>query len=251
MPQTALIVPARLASTRFPRKLLHPVQGKPLILHTAERLRTQAPELPLWFAVGDAELAEALQAEGYQSVLTDSGLPSGTDRLAAANHEIGADIVVNVQADEPLIEAAHIHALLERLEADPDASIATLAMRFKTVQDYRDPNKVKVVVGQNERALYFTRAAIPYARDTRGEIDAAWLAQTPVYWHMGLYAYRKAFLQTFTELPPTPLEQSEKLEQLRALEHGHALTVGITDKPTLGIDTPEDADAFAALLRQG
>lgn len=237
--EKAIIVPARLGSQRFPRKLLHPVKGRPLILHTAERLREVAPDYPLYFAVAEQELADVLGTEGFQSVLTDPDLPSGTDRLAAANETLGAKTVINVQADEPLVTSGHIDTLAAVLAQGVD--IATLAMRFEKADDFADTSKVKVVTGANGRALYFSRAQIPHDRDRQTPVDDTWLAIHPCHWHIGLYAYTADFLQAFRSLPEGALEKLEKLEQLRALENGYSIGVGIVKERTLGIDTPEDA----------
>ena len=241
-----IIVPARLASTRFPRKLLHEVQGKPILLWTAERIRAEAPEFPLYFAVDDVELANCLESAGYAAVRTRPDHPSGTDRLEEANREIGASAVINVQGDEPLVTGAQIRALAAGLNGE--AALSTLAIPFKSAADFANPNQVKVVRDRRGYALYFSRAPIPSARDAGGVIDAAWLSAHPCYRHLGLYAYDAEFLSAFAELEPGLYERIEKLEQLRALEHGYKIHVGITDQPTVGIDMPEDIAAFEAAL---
>lgn len=243
-----ILVPARLASQRFPRKLLHGIAGVPLILHTARRIAAQVPELPLTFAVDSQELEDVLATEGFASVRTDPDLPSGTDRLAAANRELGADVVINVQADEPLVTAAQIRALGE-LVAREGVDMATLATPFATAEEFAEPARVKVVCDLRGHALYFSRAPIPFARDADGLPPLAGPARPLL--HLGLYAYRAAFLERFTKLPPSPLEQLEKLEQLRALENGCTIAVGVSEERTLGIDTPADAESFAARLAKG
>ncbi len=242
----AIIVPCRLTSTRLPRKLLHPVRGKPVILWTAERIRAVAPEFPLFFAVDDSELAGCLGAAGYETVMTRSDHASGTDRLAEANATVGASAVINVQGDEPLVAGEQIRALATGLESG--VAMSTLAVRFENPADFANPNQVKVVRDRAQRALYFSRSPIPFARDQAGQVDAAWLAAHPVYRHLGLYAYTADFLAAFSSLEPGVLEGLEKLEQLRALEHGYPIHVGLTDQPTIGIDTPEDIVAFEAAL---
>lgn len=242
----AIIVPARLASTRFPRKLLHEVQGKPIIVWTAERIRAVAPEFPLYFAVDDQSLADCLNSAGFSAVMTRVDHASGTDRLAEANAEVGAAAVINVQGDEPLVTGEQIRMLAEGLSGD--AAMSTLAIPFERVEDFYHPNQVKVVRDRAGYALYFSRAPIPYARDAGGAVDAAWLAQNPCYRHLGLYAYDASFLQAFSSLAPGFHEQIEKLEQLRAMEHGYRIHVGITDQATIGIDAPEDVAAFEACL---
>ena len=242
----SIIVPARLASTRFPSKLLYEVRGKPIILWTAERIRTVAPEFPLYFAVDDDVLERCLSEAGFTAIRTRAEHPSGTDRLAEANATIGAPAVINVQGDEPLVTGEQIRALAAGIERE--AAIATLAAPFVRPQDFANPNQVKVVRDREGYALYFSRSSMPFARDTSGEVDAAWLAQNHCYRHLGLYAYKADFLSAFSSLEPGLLEQIEKLEQLRAMEHGYRIHVGITDQATTGIDTPEDIAEFEACL---
>ena len=245
MPEVAILVPCRLESTRFPRKLLHPIRGKPLIIWVAERLAAEAPDIPAVFAVDDDKLAEPLEAGGHRWVMTSPKHESGTDRLAEANLKIGARIVINVQADEPLVTGAQIAALRRMILAG--APMATLATRFHRPEDFSNPNQVKVVVSRDGHALYFSRSPIPYARERAGSVDVAWIEANSCYKHLGLYAYRGDFLQTFTALPPGWLESIEKLEQLRALENGHKIAVEITEDPSVGVDTPEDAARFEQL----
>ncbi|MFP4260673.1 MAG: 3-deoxy-manno-octulosonate cytidylyltransferase [Opitutales bacterium] len=241
-----IIVPTRLTSTRFPRKLLHPVRGKPVVLWTAERIRREAPEFPLFFAVDDAELKACLEEAGFQTVMTRDDHASGTDRLAEANAKIGAEAVINVQGDEPLVTGGQIRALADGLKSG--AAIATLAVRFSRTEDVANPNQVKVVRDRSGLALYFSRSVIPFDREHTGAVDDAWLAAHPVYRHLGLYAYQSEFLSAFATLEPGYLEGLEKLEQLRAMEHGYRIHVGVTAEATIGIDTPEDIAAFEARL---
>lgn len=247
MHDLAIIVPARLASTRFPRKLLHPVRGVPLILHTARRIRSIAPQFPLYFAVAEEELADTLKDAGFESVMTDPNLPSGTDRLAQANAQIGAKLVINVQADEPLVAQSHIAALAS-LIGSGKCDMATLGTPFKSVEDFRDPNRVKVVRAKDGTALYFSRAPIPFSRDSKGAVDADWLAAQPVLLHLGMYAYTADFLARFPTLPQGTLESIEKLEQLRAMEFGYRIAVDCTLETTVGIDCPEDLPLLEARL---
>jgi 3-deoxy-manno-octulosonate cytidylyltransferase (CMP-KDO synthetase) len=246
MPKTAIIVPCRLESTRFPRKLLHAIRGKPLLLWVAERISAQAPEFPLWFAVDHDLLRAPLAAAGFQTILTAPTHQSGTDRLAEANRSVRADFVINVQADEPLVTGAQIRRLAE-LIAGPVA-MATLATPFQTAAEFANPNQVKVVVRNDGRALYFSRSPMPYARDRAGAVDDAWVAAQPCHRHLGLYAYKADLLERFAKLPVGRLEQIEKLEQLRVLENGYDIAVGFTADPTIGVDTPEDAERFERLL---
>jgi 3-deoxy-manno-octulosonate cytidylyltransferase (CMP-KDO synthetase) len=246
-PDLAIVVPARLASTRFPRKLLHTVHGLPLILWTAKRIRAVAPDYPLWFAVAEEELADVLGKAGCRCVLTDPNLPSGTDRIAQANRQIGAKRVINVQADEPLVAASHIAALAQMITSGK-CDMATLGTPFPSVEAYEDPNRVKVIRGADGIALYFSRAQIPYRRDQKGLVDQAFLDSRAVMLHLGMYAYTADFLAKFPTLPQGTLEQIEKLEQLRAMEHGFKIAVDCTLETTVGIDAPADVPLLEARL---
>lgn len=236
----AIVVPARLESQRFPRKLLYPVRGRPLILWTADNLRRIAPDIPLFFAVAEPALQETLEQAGYRCLLTDPALPSGTDRIAMANRQIQARSVVNVQGDEPVLQAEHIRLLFAMLENGMD--VATLATPFRDLADFRDPNKVKAVVCADGRALYFSRAPVPYVRDSAGG-----LPDNPC-WHMGVYAYTHEILEHFLAWPPGRLEQQEKLEQLRILENGGRIGIALTRTRTVGVDTLEDLDRLESFL---
>ncbi|MEM1221353.1 MAG: 3-deoxy-manno-octulosonate cytidylyltransferase [Verrucomicrobiota bacterium] len=242
----SIIVPARIASSRFPSKLLYEVRGKAIILWTAERIAKVAPKFPLYFAVDDDLLETCLSEAGFNTIRTRPDHLSGTDRLAEANEVIGAPAVINVQGDEPLVTGEQIQALANGLSEN--ASIATLAIPFTNPKDFANPNQVKVVRDHQGHALYFSRSSIPFARDLGGEVDAAWLTDNPCYRHLGLYAYDAEFLTAFCQLEPGQLEQAEKLEQLRAMEHGYRIHVGITSQPTIGIDTLEDVVEFEKML---
>ncbi len=248
MPRTAIIVPCRLESTRFPRKLLHLIRGKPLLLWVAERIVTQAPDLPLFFAVDDEQLRIPLVKAGFQVIMTSPAHVSGTDRLAEANHIVQAGHVINVQADEPLVTGAQIRVLAQLIASG--APMATLATPFKQAVDFINPNQVKVAFGRDGRALFFSRSPVPFAREHGGKVDDAWVAANPCHKHLGLYAYQAELLEKFPTLPPGRYEQIEKLEQLRVLEAGYDIKVGLTDDPAIGVDTPEDAKKFEAFLGQ-
>jgi len=214
MPAFAIIVPCRLESTRFPRKLLHPIKGKPLVLWVAERIKAQAPDFPLWFAVDHELLAECIEGAGFKAIMTDASHPSGTDRIAQANRTVRATHVLNVQADEPLVTAGQLQALARLIQGD--CPMATLCTPFKRIVDFYNVNQVKVVMSQTKRALYFSRSRMPYSRDLGLTIDDAWLAQNTCYKHLGLYAYQADFLEKFVAMPPGRLEQIEKLAAARA-----------------------------------
>ena len=247
MAQTAIIVPCRLESTRFPRKLLHRIKDRPLLLWVAERIATQAPEFPLYFAVDHELLRDCVAGAGYRAILTSATHQTGTDRLAEANRSIGADHVVNVQADEPLVTGAQIRMLARLLAGG--APMATLATPFRRAEDFANPNQVKVVLSPvARRALFFSRAPMPYARDRAGKVDDAWVQANPCLKHLGLYGYHAELLQKFATLPAGRLEQIEKLEQLRVLENGYEIACDVTEDPTIGVDTPEDAVKFEQWL---
>jgi 3-deoxy-manno-octulosonate cytidylyltransferase (CMP-KDO synthetase) len=243
-PQTVIVVPARLASARFPGKLLAEVSGKPLVLWTAMRIARETPEFPLWFAVDSEEIGDVLSNAGFSTILTNPDLPSGTDRIAAANETIGAERLINVQADEPLVTRSQILALTEAIEKS-EADMSTLATPILNSEDFQDSNVVKVVRDANGFAMYFSRASIPYPRDDVEEVEKKTL---PLLRHLGIYGYTAEFLRAFTALPQGYLEQVEKLEQLRALEHGRRIAVVLTEDLSIGVDTPEDLVRVAPLL---
>ncbi len=228
-----IIVPARLASSRFPRKLLADAGGEPLILRTAERISQQGPEFELFFAVDGQELAQTLSSAGYQCVMTDPDLPSGTDRIAQANQKLKRHSVINVQADEPMVHRDHLLALASSLE-QTGADMATLAIPFESMDDFKDPNQVKVVMDERGFALYFSRSPIPYDRDLSGK------GVNGSFKHLGMYAYRSCFLQRYSTAGQGKLESLEKLEQLRALELGCGIVVGVVARETVGVDVPAD-----------
>lgn len=243
----AIIIPGRLASTRFPKKLLYEINGVPLIVLTANRVAAQTPDIPVFFAIDHIDLKSALESAGFQTIMTRIDHSSGTDRIAEANATIGAKRVINVQADEPMVTARQILQLSELIHRN-GIDLATVAHRFHNAKDFQNPNQVKVVISHKEEALYFSRSPMPYPRDLLGMITDSWVQKNPCYRHLGLYAYTKEFLETFTKLPPSYLESTEKLEQLRALENGFRIAVGITSDTSMGVDTPEDAITLEHIL---
>jgi len=257
MPAFAIIVPCRLESTRFPRKLLHPIKGKPLVLWVAERITAESPDIPLWFAVDNELLAKCIEDAGFRAIMTDPAHQSGTDRIAEANRTVRASYVVNVQADEPLVTGGQISSLIRLIQGD--CPVATLCTPFKRVVDFYNVNQVKVVMSSpiaqasedrqtERRALYFSRSRMPFSRDLGLTIDDAWVVANPCFKHLGLYAYRGDFLEKFVRMAPGKLEQIEKLEQLRVLENGFPIAIESSPDAGIGVDTPEDAKKFAALL---
>lgn len=253
-----VVIPARLASTRLPRKLLLNETGKPLIQHTYEAACQAARPQGVCVAADCEEIAAVVRAFGGQVFLTSPECASGTDRIAEVACQLGdVEILVNVQGDEPELSGDAIDRVVELLELNPAAPMATLATPIRSREKLLDPACVKVVMAPLSeeakarppacRALYFSRAPIPHARDWHDNL----LAANPPHFfqHIGLYAYRREFLLQLARLPRTPLEQLENLEQLRVLEHGHQILVGLVDHPTLGIDTPADYAAFVARCR--
>ncbi len=237
------VIPARYGSSRFPGKVLTPIQGKPLIQWVWERSR-QAKRLDqLLVATDDARVQAAVQKFGGEAVMTSSDLPSGTDRVWAAAQGTSAQVIVNIQGDEPLVTAPMIDRLAEVLIAQPKIPMATLRFPMRDPKGLKDPNVVKVVTDLKGRALYFSRAGIP-ARKNSSEGPLVW------YKHIGLYAYRREFLQAFVAWPPSPLEKMEGLEQLRALEHGAWIQVEDSPGDTLGVDTPDDAQRLRQILNR-
>jgi len=233
----AVVIPARLGSTRFPAKVLASDTGKPLIQHVVERARKCRKVREVIVAADDQKIADALRPFETRVVLTSPAHQSGTDRIAEVARSLDDDIIINVQADEPEIESETIHGLIARLEKSTD-DMATAAAPFPAGADPNETNLVKVAIAPDGRAVYFSRCAIPFHRDATPASSAAY------HLHLGIYAYRREFLMQFAAWKPTPLELTEKLEQLRALEHGRSIYVLTVDRAMHGIDTREQYDAF-------
>lgn len=237
------VIPARYASTRLPGKVLVDIGGKPMLQHVYERTSACPIISRVIVATDDERVARAVEAFGGEVQMTRPDHPTGTDRLAEVAARLSADVVVNVQGDEPLIAAASIQIAVKPLLDEPELPMATLRERIHDQRDLADPNCVKVVVDRNDYALYFSRQAIPYHRHTDSPL---------VYWrHLGLYVYRREFLLRYARLAPTPLQLAEGLEQLRALEHGYRIKVPETPHGAIGVDTPEDLERVRQLLAGG
>ncbi|NIQ97034.1 MAG: 3-deoxy-manno-octulosonate cytidylyltransferase [Desulfuromonadales bacterium] len=241
------IIPARYASTRFPGKPLADIHGKPMIQLVYEGASRSELVDRVIVATDDQRILRAVNDFGGEAVMTRADHPTGTDRLAEAARDIETDLVVNVQGDEPLIDPRMIDLAVEPLLADPAISMGTLKCPIETVAEYLNPNVVKVVTDRQGFALYFSRAAIPHPRDFAEDL-AAHFYRFAAFKHIGLYVYRKDFLLSYPELPPTPLEQLEKLEQLRALELGVKIRVVETELTSTGVDMPEDLARVKAIL---
>ena len=245
-----VLIPARLASTRLPRKPLADIAGLPMVVRVAQRA-AQSQATRVVVAADDAEIVTACRTHGVEAVATRADHATGSDRLAEACTLLGAaddDIVVNVQGDEPLIAPAMIDACAALLAERADCVMSTVAHAIDDVADLRNPNVVKLVCDAAGRALYFSRAPLPWWRDGYAEGIAA-LSDPPPLRHVGLYAYRAGFLRRFPSLPPSPLEALESLEQLRVLWHGERIAVHVSaSRPGPGVDTPEDLARVRALF---
>jgi 3-deoxy-manno-octulosonate cytidylyltransferase (CMP-KDO synthetase) len=237
-----VLIPARMASTRLPDKPLADIAGKPMVVRVAERAR-QSQAARVVVCTDSEAVLQACRSHAVDAVMTRADHPSGSDRLAEACELLGlqgADVVVNVQGDEPLIEPALIDAVAQLLERHPAASMSTAAHAIGDAAELRNPNVVKVVTDAAGLALYFSRATIPWWRDgfAQGEVR---VTDPPALRHIGIYGYRAAFLREFPRLEQAPIERLEALEQLRALWHGHRIAVHVTaHAPGPGVDTPED-----------
>jgi len=239
------IIPARYASTRFPGKPLAVLGGKTVIQRVYEQVSRQLDEVCV--ATDDERILQCVEAFGGRAVMTRSDHKSGTDRIEEAAEKIGtdADVIINVQGDEPFIQPSQIETLMSLFEA-PETQIGTLGKPFESMEAVESPNSPKIVIDRRGFALYFSRSVIPFIR---GKERADWFGRYPFLKHLGIYAYRREVLREVTQLPQGELEKAESLEQLRWLENGYRIRVGLTDVETVGIDTPEDlqrAEAFLA-----
>ncbi len=236
------IIPARYASTRFPGKPLADIQGKPMIQHVYERTAKVFDHCCV--ATDDERIARAVESFGGQAVMTSAEHRSGTDRCAEALEKYSAatgmsfDVVINVQGDEPFISEEHLTSLRAAFD-DPGAHIATLAYPMKPGDDIFNPNSPKIALSRDGYALYFSRSVIPYIR---GEAEAEWASHHVYLKHIGIYGYRTDILRAITRLPQGTLEKAESLEQLRWLENGYRIKVGLVSTETVGIDTPADLE---------
>jgi len=232
------VIPARLHSSRLPRKVLRDIAGQPMLCHVYARARRSPVLADLLVATDSDEVLAVCRAHGIPAVPTSPDHPSGTDRVWEVAQARAADVYVNIQGDEPLITPRHVALLVAPFQERPDTEVTTLRIRLRP-DEADNPNVNKVVCAADGRALYFSKYAVPYDRDGRGVVR---------FKHIGLYAYRRAALEAFHRRAPSPLELAEKLEQLRFLESGIPITVVETDEPTIGVDTEDDLRAAAAAL---
>jgi 3-deoxy-manno-octulosonate cytidylyltransferase (CMP-KDO synthetase) len=237
------IIPARYESSRFPGKPLADIAGRPMVQHVYERACRAKQLDEVLVATDDRRIYDAVRAFGGEAVMTDSAHATGTDRLAEVARKLDATtIVVNIQGDEPLLDPATVDAVIAPLLEDDTIPMSSVMVPMPDLTRAQDPNVVKVVTDQQGFALYFSRAPIPIVRDPRHD-------HGPWRRHIGLYAYRRDFLLTFASLPPTPLEEVEKLEQLRALEHGYRIKmVEMDDAYSIGVDTPDDLERVRSVV---
>lgn len=243
LPISRIVIPARLASTRLPRKLLLAETGKPLVQHTFEAAQRATLPNGVCVATDHEEIYRAVEAFGGRAMMTSPDAASGTDRVAEVAQAMPeVDIFVNVQGDEPDLSGESIDLAVRLLIEHPEAVMSTLATPIRRRAQLEDPSCVKVVFDARAHALYFSRSPIPRPRDWNDELLDA--APPHFYQHVGLYAYRREFLLQFAQMPESKLEGVERLEQLRVLEAGYRIVVGVVDEPTFGIDTPEDYRAF-------
>jgi 3-deoxy-manno-octulosonate cytidylyltransferase (CMP-KDO synthetase) len=237
--ETVAIIPARLRSTRLPGKALALIGDRPMVCHVLERTRRARGLADVIVATDERRIHDAVVAAGGRAVMTRADHPSGTDRLAEVAASLTADVLLNVQGDLPLLDPGMVECLAARMAAEPDLPMATLATPIRDEAEWRSPHVVKVVCDRRGRALYFSRSAIPFDRDGARSADTPFGRR-----HVGMYAYRRDVLLRLAALAPTPLELVERLEQLRALEHG--IAIGVADwhgaAPLIEVDTPEDLE---------
>jgi len=239
MEDALVVIPARLGSTRLPRKPLLPIAGVPLIVRTVRAVKSFASNVLV--ATDSVEVKEVVEREGVGAVLTPPELPSGTDRVYQACKELSYPYIINVQGDEPFVRAEHVLPVYRALKEG--SSYATVAVPFRSLEEVQNPNKVKVVLDKNSDALYFSRSPIPFVRDGEAKLET-------FLKHVGIYGFRKEALKAFVEWPVGRLERLEKLEQLRILENGYKIRVAVIESEPLGIDTPEDLKRAEKLLRE-
>ena len=240
------IIPARYASTRFPGKPLAMLGGKPVIQRVYEQAISVLGEA--YVATDDKRIFKTVTDFGGKAVMTRTDHKSGTDRIEEAVEKLAtdADVIINIQGDEPFVQASQLQALMQLFD-DPKTQIGTLGKPFENMEAVDNPNSPKIVCDRRGFALYFSRSVIPHVR---GKERAEWIEHFPYLKHLGLYAYRREVLREVTQLPQTPLELAESLEQLRWLENGYRIRVGLTDVETVGIDTPADLERAEEFLRQ-
>lgn len=245
------VIPARYASTRFEGKALADIMGKPMVQHVYERTLKASLVSEVIVATDDERIASCVRGFGGRVEMTSPNHETGTDRLAEVAQRLDADVVVNVQGDEPLIDPAMIDQAIAPLLEDATIPMATLKTRIKTLHDFLSPNVVKVVSDPKGNVLYFSRSPLPFFRDKWNDLkdEAFTSGKLLCYKHVGLYVYKREFLPLFAALPPSYLEMAEKLEQLRVLENGYRIKIVETEFESIGVDTPGDLEKVLSRLR--
>ena len=241
------IIPSRYASQRLPAKSLADIHGKPMVQRVYEKAKQSRLLTEVIIATDDERIASAVKKFGGNAVMTPQSIQSGSDRVAFVARSLDADIIVNVQGDEPLIEPAMIDQTIQLLIDDAAAVVGTAVKKITLLDELLTQNVVKVVIDKNKYALYFTRSLVPFVRDSQEVTD--WLTRAVFYKHFGIYVYRSSFLQQYASLTSTLLEQAEKLEQLRILEHGFRIKVAVTEFDSIPVDTQEDLDRVRAKFK--
>ncbi len=242
--RTIGVIPSRWGSTRFPGKSLHPIQGRPLVEHVVDAVKRARELDEVMVATDDGRIVDALAGK-VKVVMTRADHPSGTDRVAEAACAADDDIVINIQGDEPLIDPALIDRLVRRMKEDDDWAMATAATPIKSIEDLMSPTVVKVVLAEDDGAIYFSRLPVPCQRDGAADIHSGLYLR-----HLGIYAYRGSFLNRLVREPPCLLEQSECLEQLRALYIGGRIAVIRTEDESIGVDRIEDVQRVENILKK-
>jgi 3-deoxy-manno-octulosonate cytidylyltransferase (CMP-KDO synthetase) len=243
--KTVVAIPARLKSTRFPRKVLADIHGKPMLWHVCQGVSQAKMIDEIWVLTDSEEVYEAAGSWGIKTVMTAEDCPSGTDRIASVVSVLDAEIIVNVQGDEPTIAGSVVDLMVSALQ-DSDADMVTPVFPITDPAEITDPNLVKVVRASNGDALYFSRSPVPYVRDVTQE---QWPAATAYWGHVGVYGYRRGLLEEFPSLPEGRLEKAEKLEQLRLLEAGKTVRTVEIDWRPFGVDVPADLEAVKSMLK--
>ncbi len=246
--KTLCVIPARFGSSRFPGKPLALIGSKPMIQWVYENALQAESIDQVLVATDDERIVRTVESFGGRALLTPSELPSGTDRVAFIARNEEAEIIINLQGDEPFIRAQLLNDLVAVFRKRADVQLATPVARITSYAQLKDPNLVRVVRDQEGWAMYFTRSIIPFLRDVSDERE--WPTRFPFYKHIGIYAYRKSFLLEFTRWAPSPLEQAERLEQLRVLEHGKRIFTLETDYESLSVDTPDDLRKVNEILNE-
>jgi 3-deoxy-manno-octulosonate cytidylyltransferase (CMP-KDO synthetase) len=247
MAHVIAVIPARYASQRLPAKPLVDLLGKSMIQRVYERVKLATLPSQIIVATDDKRIADVVRKFGGDVIMTSPDIKSGSDRVAAVAHDVPGDIYVNVQGDEPLIAPEMIDQAIRVVLDDPAAEVGTLVRRIESLEELRNPGVVKVVFGSDRFALYFSRSEIPFVRDA--DDRSQWLGQSTFYKHIGIYVFRREFLFQYASMPESNLERSEKLEQLRILENGHKIKVGITQYDSVPIDTRDDVVRVIGMLR--